>query len=236
MERRSFVRRAGLAGVLAAGSAPAIVHAQATIRWRLASSFPKSVDTLFGAAESFAKQLHDMSGGKFQVSTHAACELMPAFGVVDGVQNGTVEVAHTAPYYFVGKDPTFALGCAIPFGLNSRQTTSWLFEGNGLKLMREFYANYNMISFPGGNTIAGAIAGALAGVAHASLPQVRPAIGGDIAGGGFAPAIHAGRPHWAVGEGGAGRDTGVALTHQPVRALAIIRAGRHAEAVAADLA
>ncbi|HLL11311.1 MAG TPA: TRAP transporter substrate-binding protein [Rubrivivax sp.] len=152
MERRSFVHGAGLAGVLAAGVAPAIVHAQANIRWRLASSFPKSLDTIFGAAEVFAKQVSAMSGGKFQVSTHAAGELLPAFGVVDGVQAATVEIAHTAPYYFFGKDPTFALGCAIPFGLNSRQMSGWMYEGNGLKLMREFYAKYNIVSFPGGNT------------------------------------------------------------------------------------
>lgn len=152
MERRSFVRQVGLAGVLAAGAAPAIVHAQANIRWRLASSFPKSLDTIFGAADTFAKKVSDMTGGKFQISTHAGGELMPAFGVVDGVQNGTVECAHTAPYYFFGKDETFALGCAIPFGLNSRQMTAWMYEGNGLKLMREFYAKYSMTSFPMGNT------------------------------------------------------------------------------------
>ena len=136
MERRSFVRGAGLAGVLAAGTAPAIVQAQANIRWRLASSFPKSLDTIFGAAEEFSKQVAAMSGGKFQISVHAGGELMPAFGVVDGVQNGTVEMAHTAPYYFFGKDETFALGCAIPFGLNSRQMSAWMFEGNGLKIGR----------------------------------------------------------------------------------------------------
>ncbi|MCB0113160.1 MAG: ABC transporter substrate-binding protein, partial [Caldilineaceae bacterium] len=79
-------------------------------------------------------------------------ELMPAFGVVDGVQNGTVEVAHTAPYYFFGKDETFGIGCAIPFGLNSRQMAGWMYHGNGMKLMREFYANYNMVNFPAGNT------------------------------------------------------------------------------------
>ena len=152
MQRRSFVHGAGIAGVLAAGVAPAIVHAQANIRWRLASSFPKSLDTIFGAAEVFAKKVSDMTGGKFQISTHAAGELMPAFGVVDGVQNATVEMAHTAPYYFFGKDPVFALGCAIPFGLNSRQMTAWMYEGNGLKLMREFYAKYNIVNFPGGNT------------------------------------------------------------------------------------
>ena len=152
MERRSFIRGTGLAGVLAAGAAPAIVHAQANVRWRLASSFPKSLDTIYGAAEVFAKRVGDMTGGKFQVSVHAAGELMPAFGVVDGLQSATVEMAHTAPYYFFGKDDCFAIGCAIPFGLNSRQMSSWMFEGNGLKLMREFYAKYNIINFPGGNT------------------------------------------------------------------------------------
>ena len=152
MERRSFVHGAGLAGVLATGMAPALVHAQASIRWRLASSFPKSLDTIFGAAEVFAKKVSDMTGGKFQISTHAAGELMPAFGVVDGVQNATIDIAHTAPYYFFGKDPTFAIGCAIPFGLNSRQMTAWMYEGNGMKLMREFYAKYNIVNFPGGNT------------------------------------------------------------------------------------
>jgi TRAP-type mannitol/chloroaromatic compound transport system substrate-binding protein len=151
MDRRSVIKNAGIAGVLAAGIAPA-VHAQANIRWRLASSFPKSLDTIFGAADVFAAKVKAMSGGKFEISTHAAGELMPAFGVVDGVQQGTVEMAHTAPYYFFGKNECFALGCAIPFGLNSRQMTAWMSEGNGMKLMREFYAKYNMINFMGGNT------------------------------------------------------------------------------------
>jgi len=151
MDRRSLIRNAGIAGVLAAGIAPA-VHAQAAIRWRLASSFPKSLDTLFGGAQVFADAVKKMSNGKFEISTHAAGELMPAFGVVDGVQNGTIEICQTAPYYFFGKDETFSLGCAVPFGLNSRQTNAWMYEGNGLKLMREFYAKYNIFNFPGGNT------------------------------------------------------------------------------------
>ncbi len=152
MERRSFIRSTGLAGVLAAGAAPAIVHAQANVRWRLASSFPKSLDTIYGSAEVFSKRVSEMTGGKFQVAVHAAGELMPAFGVVDGLQSGTVEMSHTAPYYFFGKDDCFAIGCAIPFGLNSRQMSSWMYEGNGMKLMREFYAKYNIVNFPGGNT------------------------------------------------------------------------------------
>ena len=151
MDRRSILKNAGIAGVLAAGVAPA-VHAQAAIRWRLASSFPKSLDTLFGGADAFARKVKDMTGGKFEITTHPAGELMPAFGVLDGVQNGTVECAHTAPYYFFGKDETFALDCAVPFGLNSRQMTAWMYEGNGMKLLREHYAKYNIVNFPMGNT------------------------------------------------------------------------------------
>lgn len=156
MDRRSLISSAGavgagLAGVLAAGVAPA-VHAQAAVRWRLSSSFPKSLDTIYGAAELFSKSLKAMSGGKFEVSIHAAGEITPPFGVVDAVQQGSIEICHTAPYYFFGKNEAFTLGCAIPFGLNSRQMTAWMLEGNGMKLMREFYAKYNIINFQGGNT------------------------------------------------------------------------------------
>jgi TRAP-type mannitol/chloroaromatic compound transport system substrate-binding protein len=139
MDRRSLIKNAGIAGVLAAGVAPA-VHAQAAVRWRLSSSFPKALDTIFGAAEVFAKSVKAMSGGKFEISVHAGGEITPPFGVVDAVQQGSVDMCHTAPYYFFGKNEAFALGCAIPFGLNSRQMSAWMYEGNGLKLMREFYA------------------------------------------------------------------------------------------------
>ncbi len=151
MDRRSIIKHAGIAGVLAAGAAPA-VHAQAAIRWRLASSFPKSLDTIYGGADVFSKAVKAMSGGKFEISVHAGGELMPPFGVVDGVQQGTVEMCHTVPYYFYGKNPAFALGSAVPFGFNARQMNAWMLYGNGRKLMNEFYANYNAISFAGGNT------------------------------------------------------------------------------------
>ncbi len=154
MQRRSFLNKASAgAGVLAAAvAAPAVAQSQSQVRWRLASSFPKSLDTIYGGAEVFSKAVSDSTGGRFQISVHAAGELVPPFGVVDAIQNGTVEAAHTAPYYFFGKDETFALDCAVPFGLNSRQQSAWMYEGNGLKLLREFYSAYNIVNFPLGNT------------------------------------------------------------------------------------
>ena len=154
MQRRDFLTKAA-AGAATGGAilaAPAVIGQSPAVRWRLTSGFPKALDTIYGAAEVFAAQVSKMTGGKFQISVHAAGEIVPMPGLVDAVQNGTVEVGHTAPYYYFGKDDTFALGCAIPFGLNSRQMTAWQYEGNGLKLMREFYAKYNIISFPMGNT------------------------------------------------------------------------------------
>ncbi|NBS95646.1 MAG: ABC transporter substrate-binding protein, partial [Betaproteobacteria bacterium] len=132
MDRRQIIKNTGLAGILATGVAPGIVGAQAQVRWRMTSSFPKPLDTLFGVADVFAKKVNEMTGGKFVISTHAPGEIVPAFGTIDAVQQGTVECAGTASYYYFGKDPVFALGCTIPFGLNARQMTAWLYEGNGL--------------------------------------------------------------------------------------------------------
>src|SRR5574344_2575123 len=104
----------------------------------MATSFPKSLETLHGAGVKFSETVRDLSGGKFEVSVHAAGELMPAFGVVDGLQNGTVDMALTAPYYYTGKDYVFAFGCGVPFGLTARQMDEWMEHGGGRKLMDEF--------------------------------------------------------------------------------------------------
>ncbi|MGE4239727.1 TRAP transporter substrate-binding protein [Ramlibacter sp.] len=151
MDRRSLIKNAGIAGIVAAGVAPA-VHAQAAVRWRLASSFPKSLDTIFGSAEMFSKTVRALSGGKFEVSVHAAGEITPPFGVVDALQQGSIDMAQTAPYYFTGKDPIFAFGCAVPFGLTARQMDAWMEHGEGRKLMDEFYAKYGFTSRSSGNT------------------------------------------------------------------------------------
>jgi len=152
MERRSFIKHAGIAGVLAAGTAPALAQAAPEVKWRMASSFPKSLDTIYGAAETISKRVASATNGKFQIQVFAAGEIVPAFGVVDAVQNATVECCHTAPYYFFGKDPTFAFACAIPFGMNCRQQNSWMYHGGGLELMHDFLKGYNIVSFPAGNT------------------------------------------------------------------------------------
>jgi len=152
MERRSFIKHTGLAGILAAGSAPAFAQAAPAVKWRCASSFPKSLDTIYGAGEVMAKTVNDVTGGRFQIQVFAAGEIVPGLQVADAVQNGTVECGHTAPYYYVGKDPTFAFGTAIPFGLNQRQYDAWWFYGGGEQLFNEFLKSYGITSMLCGNT------------------------------------------------------------------------------------
>src|SRR5258708_9333778 len=150
------MRAAGVGGaaVVTAGTlaAPAIAQSMPEIKWRLASSFPKSLDTVCGAGEDFAKRVAALTDNKFQIRVFAAGEIVPGLQVVDAVQNETVECGHTASYYYVGKDPTFAFDTAVPFGLNTRQHNAWVYYGGGLELMREFYKDYNMTSFLMSNT------------------------------------------------------------------------------------
>src|SRR5690349_20701589 len=150
MTRRTFLKNAA-AGV-AAGTlaAPAIAQSQPTVNWRMAASWPKSLDTLYGGAELISKRVAQASGGTFNIKVFAAGEIVGGLQVMDAVQNGTVECGHTAAYYYFGKDPTFAFACAIPFGLNTRQQYAWMIHGGGLELTREFFKDYNVHNIPAG--------------------------------------------------------------------------------------
>jgi TRAP-type mannitol/chloroaromatic compound transport system substrate-binding protein len=156
MQRRNFLRNAGVGAAAAATTvavaAPAIAQSMPELNWRLTSSFPKSLDTLYGGAERLSKIVTEATDNKFQIRCFAAGEIVPGLQVVDAVQNGTVEIGHTASYYFVGKDPTFALGTVVPFGLNTRQMNAWLGQGGGEQLLNGFYKNYNIYGMVAGNT------------------------------------------------------------------------------------
>ncbi|MDR0577114.1 MAG: TRAP transporter substrate-binding protein DctP [Candidatus Accumulibacter sp.] len=152
MERRSFLKKAGAGLAVGAVAAPAIAQDAPTIKWRMASSFPKSLDTLHGSGEYLVKRISDMSGGKFQIQLFAAGELVPGAGVLDAVKDGTVETGFTCSYYYFGKDPTFCIDTAIPFGMGARQIKAWYRHGNGSKLIGDFLKKYNIVSFVSGNT------------------------------------------------------------------------------------
>ncbi|BBF93488.1 TRAP transporter substrate-binding protein [Blastochloris tepida] len=155
MDRRQFVKTAGIGAAASASlAAPAIAQSAPEVKWRLASSFPKSLDTLFASSEVFAKAVAEMTDNKFQIQVFAAGEIVPGLQALDATTNGTVEMCHTACYYYLGKDPTFALLTGMPFGLNARMADAWFTHLGGNELANEFLAKYNVIGFPGGSTNA----------------------------------------------------------------------------------
>jgi TRAP-type mannitol/chloroaromatic compound transport system substrate-binding protein len=161
VNRRRFLSRAAMGaaaggGLAACGGAaeqggPGVVT-QPNVQWRLASSFPPTLDALYGSAERLGERLAALTDGRFQVRPYAAGEIVPAFGVMDAAQQGTVQVGHSASYYFTGKNNALAFDTGVPFGLTSRQQSAWLYEGGGLDLVHEIFADFSLITFPAGNT------------------------------------------------------------------------------------
>ncbi|MEI7784838.1 MAG: twin-arginine translocation signal domain-containing protein [Betaproteobacteria bacterium] len=154
MSRREFLTKGGAAAVAAGAaslSAPAIAQSD-VVRWRCASSFPKAVEVLFGTAEMIARRVGQITGGKFQISVHGAGEIVPPLQVLDAVEKGTIECNHTAPYYFLGKDPAWAIATCVPFGLNSRQHNAWWVHGGGEKMFNDFSREVGVINMLAGNT------------------------------------------------------------------------------------
>src|SRR5437899_9240803 len=152
MKRRQFLGAVSLAATASAIAKPAIAQSMPDLMWLLTSNIPKSLDTLYGAAEAFAKAVAEATDNKFQIQVFAAGEIVPGLQAADAVQSGTVEMCHTASYYYFGKDPTFTFGTAVPFGLNSRMQTAWMYFGGGMELMNEFYQKFNIYGIPAGNT------------------------------------------------------------------------------------
>jgi len=152
MKRRDFLKVSAVGAAATAVASPAIAQSSPEVKWRLTSSFPKSLDIIYGAADQMAKYVAEMTDNKFQIQVFPAGEIAPGLQALDATSTGTVEMSHTVSYYYVGKDPTFAIFSAVPFGLNARMQTSWLNEGGGGELANEFFRKYNVLALPCGNT------------------------------------------------------------------------------------
>src|SRR6266403_5120666 len=153
MKRREFLKTAsaGLAASTAV-AAPAIAQSMPELKWRCTTSWPKSLAIPVSASETISKYVAEVTDNKFQIQTFAGGEIVPALQALDAVSNATVEMCHTAAYYFIGKDPTYALYCSVPFGLNSRQQNAWFQDHGGQDMLNEFGKKYKLYGIAGGNT------------------------------------------------------------------------------------
>ena len=153
MKRRDFLRT-GTAATLAAPviAAPAIAQSAPEIKWRMTSSFPKSLDTVFGAAQMLCRYIAEATDGKFQIQPFQAGELASSLQALDAVSSGSVECAHTPTYFYTAKDPTLAFGTGLPFGLNSRHQQSWWVFGGGAEIVNAVLHKFNVHGIPAGNS------------------------------------------------------------------------------------
>jgi TRAP-type mannitol/chloroaromatic compound transport system substrate-binding protein len=152
MKRREFLKAAGIGLAGSTVAAPAIAQSMPELKWRCTTSWPKSLDTIYGGAETFAKAVAEATDNKFQIQVFAAGEIVPGLQAADAVTAGTVEMCHTASYYYFGKDPTFTFGTSLPFGMNKRMMDAWMFSGGGADLLNDFYKKFNIYAIPAGNT------------------------------------------------------------------------------------
>ncbi len=152
MKRRQFLAGAGIAAAAGAVAMPAIAQSMPEIRWRMTSSFPKSLDTIYGTCQELAKSISEATDGKFQIQTFSAGEIIPGLQALDSVQSGAIECAHTPLYFYVGKDPTLAFGTGVPFGLNARHQHSWWYFSGGEKIVNGALDQFNAYSIPAGNS------------------------------------------------------------------------------------
>ena len=150
MKRRDFLTSAaaGLAGGTVA--APAVAQAPG-VRWRMATSWPKSLDTLYGSAAALCERVSQLTEGRFQIQPFAGGEIVGPIQVFDATANGTVECSHTLSTYFIGKNPVYGFDGGLPFGLNTRQQQAWMHNGGGLDLMREVFRKSDIVPVPVGN-------------------------------------------------------------------------------------
>jgi TRAP-type mannitol/chloroaromatic compound transport system substrate-binding protein len=150
--RRRTMLASGPALAAAALASPALAQGNPAIRWRLVTGYPRSIDVLFGVIDNFARAVSEATDGKFAIQTFAGGEIVPALQAVDAVANGTVEMAHTSSYYYLGKNPMYAPFTGLPFLMNARQHNAWLYFGGGNALADAFYATQGLVAFPAGNS------------------------------------------------------------------------------------
>ncbi len=141
-----------LPGCGAGDDAPAAASSQQTFSWKLVTAWPKNYPGLGTAPEKFAQRVNDMSGGRLKITVYGGGELVPALEVFDAVSIGTVEMGHSAAYYWKGKAPALQYFSAVPFGMSAQEMSSWLHHGGGLELYKEVYRPFNIVPMVGGST------------------------------------------------------------------------------------
>lgn len=151
MQRRRFLKQAGASAAIAGLALPAVAQTNKQVKWRMSTSWPKSLDTIYGSADELCKRVAELTEGGFEIRAFAGGEIVPPGQNLDAVSNGTVECNHVLASFFIGKSPVFAFDAGLAFGLNARQHNAWIQYGGGMEMLRAFYKKYGIVNFVCGN-------------------------------------------------------------------------------------
>jgi TRAP-type mannitol/chloroaromatic compound transport system substrate-binding protein len=148
------------------------------------TSFTPNLDLLHGSGERIGERVAELTGGNFTMRVYSAGEIVPGLQVMDAVTQGTLQCGLTSGYYYIGKHPGLAFDTAIPFGMTTSQTLSWLRYGGGLDLINAVYADFGILSIPAtttGGQMGGWFRQPVGSLAELAGQRMRiPGIGGEI--------------------------------------------------------
>ncbi len=154
MDRRAFLKKAGLATTTAAAAttlaAPAL--SQGKMELKMVTTWPKNFPGLGTGAQRVADRITAMTDGRITVKLFAAGELVPPFESFDAVSTGTADMYHAAEYYWQGKHKAFNFFTAVPMGLTAVELDAWIHHLGGQELWDELSAGFNIKPLLAGNT------------------------------------------------------------------------------------
>jgi TRAP-type mannitol/chloroaromatic compound transport system substrate-binding protein len=154
MDRRSFLKKAGVAtaGAAAASTLATPAISQDKRELTMVTTWPKNFPGLGTGAQRVADRITNMTGGRLTVKLMAAGELVPAFESFDAVSTGAADLYHGAEYYWQGKHKAFNFFATVPLGLTANELNGWIHNGGGQELWDELAAGFNIKPFMAGNT------------------------------------------------------------------------------------
>ncbi len=121
------------------------------IKWRMTGPWGAGL-LFYDMMEHFADSVRAVSGGRLDIKVFPAGAIVPAMETFDAVKDGVVEVGHSWPGYWKGKNEAFVAFASVPFGLDTEGYNIWYYERGGKKMLNDLYGRYGMVAFFCGNS------------------------------------------------------------------------------------
>ncbi|AWY01612.1 C4-dicarboxylate ABC transporter substrate-binding protein [Marinomonas primoryensis] len=138
----AFISYCAVMGATAVSAGPARLDIQ--------SAWPLTLPASGKSAEHFADRMKLTSSDSIKIKLYSAGKLVPSLEIFDAVQHGTLDAGYTSPLYVAGRFPALQLFGGVPFGPSALEYVDWIYNGGGLEIWREIYAEQGVMTVPCG--------------------------------------------------------------------------------------